>query len=128
MRAFTTANIVAIIQAARHGGKYDDLLARAGHPVSKSMLSGWLTKGRRDVDAGKETSYAAFFQMFKATWPGQSKGSEPERMAEIQQAMVVLGGSTPKPATLCECGNPKTRKALMCDGCKALDDNRQHAA
>ena len=49
-------------------------------------------------------------------------------MAEIQQAMVVLDGSTPKPATLCECGNAKSRKALMCDGCKALDDNRQHAA
>ena len=92
--AFTGSNIAAIIAAAQGGGTRKAVLDRAGTVVTVSNLQKWLTQGRRDREAGKETAYGVFYALWVKNFTGIIASSETRRMAEMKKALGLMDDET----------------------------------
>ena len=132
---FTAENIIAILEAAPHGGTTQEVLERAKVPISHSSLDKWIKDGRRDLRNEKQTAYRLFAEQWDTVYPGAPPRNEAARMEEMQKALAALGiqvpktcasssvseGSRPKkPRTTCECGNAKEPGDECCQSCAGI--------
>ena len=94
MQTFTAENITAIIAAATQGGNRQDVLDRAGTPISLSALTRWLTRGKRDRLAGRKTSHSVFYALWIKNFTGKVMETEDMRMAEMKRALTMMDADT----------------------------------
>ena len=94
MRKFTAKNIVAIIAASKQGGMRQDVLDRAGNPVSLTVLTRWLGHGKRDHLTCKETAYNVFYALWVKNFTGAMTETEDMRMAEMKRALSTMDAGT----------------------------------
>ena len=94
MPTFTAKNITAIIAAATQGGNRQSVLDRSGVPVGLGSLQKWLTQGRKDHTAGKETAYGVFYALWRKNYAGRVLDREPERMSEMKRALTMMDADT----------------------------------
>ena len=94
MQTFNAENIAAIIAAATQGGNRQSVIDRSGVPVGIGSLQKWLTQGRQDRAAGKETAYGVFYALWRKNYAGRILDREPERMAEMKRALTMMDADT----------------------------------
>ena len=76
---FTAENIIAILEAAPHGGATQEVLERAKVPISHSSLDKWIKDGRRDLRNEKQTAYRLFAEQWDTVYPGAPPRPAPQR-------------------------------------------------
>ena len=94
MQMFTAENITAIIAAATQGGTRQDVLDRAGTPISLSVFTKWLTRGKRDRLTGKKTSHSVLYALWVKNFTGKVTETEDMRMAEMKRALTMMNADT----------------------------------
>ncbi len=101
--AFKKDNIIPLLEAAKAGGTYQALIDRAGVLLSPSALGQWITQGRKDREAGQETSYATFTFLWEERHASVAT-TEAARMDELQSVPEAL--NPPQPETPAKNGAP----------------------
>ena len=122
---FTAENIVAVLLAIPDSdGTYADVAENARHQgatVGQHTVAKWITRGRKDMTARKNTAYARFAKQYE-DWLKEHCGPERNRHRQLERALAILERA-------CECGNEKYleadgKLADQCRNCRDLDDAR----
>ena len=122
---FTADNIVAVLRAIPDSkGTYADVAANARHQgatVGQHTVAKWVTQGRRDIDAQKDTSFARFTKQYESLLK-EHCGPETNRCREFDRALLIM-------ERICECGNQKQLAPDgtvddQCRNCQDLDQSQ----
>ena len=120
---FTAENSVAVIRAIPESdGTYRDVAPKAEQyhgTVHYHTISGWLSHGRADVEAGQpSTAYARFTKRYREL-VDQHCRPDTNRNRKFDRALEILERT-------CECGNdkmlmPDGKLGNTCQECQDLD-------
>ena len=120
---FTAENSVAVIRAIPESdGTYRDIARKAEQyrgTVHDHTISGWLSHGRADVEAGQpSTAYARFTKRYREL-VDQHCRPDTNRNRQLDRALEIIERT-------CECGNdkmlmPDGKLGNTCQECQDLD-------
>ena len=125
---FTAANIIAILEAAPHGGTIQDVVTRSRANVSEATVKNWLKRGQQARNDDQNTSHRLFIDQWDKLYPGAPARNEMSRMLEMQKALETMGikindskEATNGKTDNCDCGNSKPKNENACSDCTAID-------
>lgn len=123
---FTAENITAVLLAIPGtNGTYAKVTENArkqGSNVGKHTVAKWVTQGRRDLAARRDSAYARFTKHYDDR-VREHCSPDKSRHREIDRALAIL-------ERRCECGNekpiaPDGSIADQCRRCQELDGTRR---